>query len=304
MKTQAIVKGTLTISPNLPKHLQQGLFAPAAEYAVAARYANEPVFLQPDTAPGPRGMGLKIFDVLGERISVEGNEDLTTQDFTFNNAPMLELTDLDTCLDIMQLRERYFDSPTKLSLATKARTDALKQNAPTMLPNTNIISMSMFTQSAFRFGDYYGHIGLFPSTDVMKRHTESVPSDAPPTILSEWLVDFYTQNGAGYDVKIQLGTDPVHHPTEDASVVWDEKTAPWQTLGSISFPKQEGVMGAERRTFWEEKIRLDPWKGLDAHRPLGSINRLRKWVYGRSQQERARLNANTSDFVTHVDEIP
>lgn len=130
VKTQGIVKGTLTVLSDLPRHLQQGLFKiPGQKYDVAARYASEPVFLQADQEPGPRGLGLRIFSVEGERL--EGADpNATTQDFFFNNAPMIELTDIDTCLEIMQLREKYFDSPTKLSAATKLRTDAIKQSAP------------------------------------------------------------------------------------------------------------------------------------------------------------------------------
>ena len=168
VKTQGLVKGSLTIPSDLPPHLRQGLFASPGTYFVAVRYANEPVFLQDDKEPGPRGMALRIFNTKGERLAdTGGNEKLITQDFFSNNAPMIELTDVDTCLKIMQLRERHFDSPTALSLALKTRTDAVKQHAPGMLPNTNIISHSMFTQSAFRFGDYYGHMALFPSVPNM-----------------------------------------------------------------------------------------------------------------------------------------
>ena len=130
VKTQGIVKGKLTVLPHLPIHLQQGLFkAPGKSYDVAARYANEPVFLQPDQNPGPRGLGLRVFGVQGERLP-GADQDASTQDFFFNNAPMIELTDIDTCLEIMELREKYFDSPTKLAAATKLRTDAIKQSAP------------------------------------------------------------------------------------------------------------------------------------------------------------------------------
>lgn len=130
VKTQGIVKGKLTVPSDLPSHLRQGLFkTPGKTYDVAARYANEPVFLQADQEPGPRGLGLRVFGVEGKRL--EGADaDATTQDFFFNNAPMIELTDIDTCLEIMQLRGKYFDSPTKLAAATKLRTDAIKQNAP------------------------------------------------------------------------------------------------------------------------------------------------------------------------------
>lgn len=130
VKTQGIVKGKLTVLPDLPKHLQQGLFKTTGKsYDVAARYANEPVFLQPDQEPGPRGLGLRVFGVEGQRLP-GAEQDASTQDFFFNNAPMIELTDIDTCVEIMELREKYFDSPTKLAAATALRTDVMKQKAP------------------------------------------------------------------------------------------------------------------------------------------------------------------------------
>jgi hypothetical protein len=136
VKTQGIVKGKLTVLPDLPAHLQQGLFkTPGKTYDIAARYANEPVFLQADQEPGPRGMGMRVFGAEGKRL--EGADpDANTQDCFFNNAPMIELTDIDTCLEIMELREKYFDSPTKLAAATKLRTDAIKQSAPGMIEIT------------------------------------------------------------------------------------------------------------------------------------------------------------------------
>ena len=252
---------------------------------------------------------MKIFNCPNNQpriADVPGNEELMTQDFLFNNAPMLELTDIDTTLDIMTMREKHFDNPTALSAATKLRTDALKQNAPGMLPNTNIISHSMFTQSAFRFGDYYGHLALFPILDTQTNpqfSTKSVSSSDAPTILSDWLFDHFHHQKATYDFRIQLGTHPSHHPTEDASVVWDEATAPYQTIGTLEFPVQDSF-NQERRVFWEDYMRLDPWRCLDAHRPLGSVNRVRREVYARSMKLRDVLNARDSLDVNDIDEIP
>ena len=48
VKTQGIMKGKLSILPDLPPHLRQGIFAEPGKTYVTARYANEPVFLQPD----------------------------------------------------------------------------------------------------------------------------------------------------------------------------------------------------------------------------------------------------------------
>ena len=49
---------------------------------------------------------------------------------------------------------------------------------------------------------------------------------------------------------------------------------------------------------------LDPWMGLAAHRPLGSINRLRKVVYGRSRRGRDELNATSSVEVQSIEQVP
>ena len=294
----------MTVPPGLPPNLSQGLFAHTGTYSVAARYANEPVFLQPDTEPGPRGMAIKIFNVDGQRLEIPGNERLSTQDFFFNNAPMIELTDIDTCLEIMQLREKYFDSPNKLSMALKLRTDAMKQHAPGMLPNTNMISHSMYTQSAFRFGDYYGHMAMFPLLPEMKEKSgEAISSSASYTQISDWLFDYFKGAAAKYELKIQLGTSPAHHPTEDASIVWDEVTSPYQTIGILEFPVQDSF-NQERRVFWEDHMVLDPWKGLAAHRPLGGINRLRKIVYASSQKRRDELNAGKSINIQSIDDVP
>jgi hypothetical protein len=172
-----------------------------------------------------------------------------------------------------------------------------------MLPNTNIISHSFFTQGAFRFGQYYGHIGLFPLLDDMKTRDAKVSSSGSREALSTWLKDYFSSNGAKYELKIQLGTSPEHHPTEDASVVWDEATAPYQTIATVEFPQQD-PFGAERRTFWEDRMRLSPWDGLQEHRPLGSINRLRRVVYEMSRKKREAVNAVQTKAVMSVDEIP
>jgi hypothetical protein len=86
-------------------------------------------------------------------------------------------------------------------------------------------------------------------------------------------------------------------------VVWDEATAPYQTIGVLEFPPQDALT-AERRTFWEDQMKLNPWDALSEHQPLGSINRLRKVVYDMSRKKREALNATVTKAIQGVDEIP
>jgi hypothetical protein len=73
-----------------------------------------------------------------------------------------------------------------------------------MLPNTNMISHSFYTQSAFRFGDYYGHMALIPVLDDMKDHAEKVKSSDSREVLCDWLAEYFAQHGAKYEFKVFL----------------------------------------------------------------------------------------------------
>lgn len=103
--------------------------------------------------------------------------------------------------------------------------------------------------------------------------------------------------------EIQLGTAPDHHPTEDGSVVWDELTAPYQTIATIESPPQDSL-SPERRVFSEDRMRLNPWNALVERKPLGSFNRLRTTVYAMSKAKRERENATQMKAVTSIDDIP
>lgn len=173
-----------------------------------------------------------------------------------------------------------------------------------MLPNTNMISHSFYTQGAFRFGDYYGHIALFPTLVGMKSRDAKVTNSDSREALRDWLAEFFEVRRAEYELKIQLGTSSEHHPTEDGSVVWDKATAPYQTIALLEFEPGQDVFSAERRTFWEDRMKLSPWDALAEHRPLGSINRLRKIVYDMSRQKREAANATPTKAVNSIDEIP
>lgn len=85
--------------------------------------------------------------------------------------------------------------------------------------------------------------------------------------------------------------------------MWDEATSPYQTIATVEFLPQD-TLTAERRTFWEDKMKLNPWDALAEHQPLGSINRLRKTVYEMSAKNRQAINATAIKRVNIFDEIP
>lgn len=277
------------------------MFSSPETYDIAMRYASEPFKILDDKVNGPRGIGLRVFGVKGEKLSEASHE---THDWTFNNAPVLELRNVDTYLELEQLRSKYWDNPIQLKAALATRSDATLQLAPAMLPNTNILSHEMHTQAAFRYGDHVAKLALLPSTETQKAlSSQKIKSTDPDYVLSEMLATHFRSEVTEYDLAVQLQTDVEAMPIEDAGIEWSRKASPFQVVAKVTIPAQEAFEDG-RRVFWDDRMSLDPWRGLAAHRPLGSINRCRRAAYEYSRQFRTRKNAQPLESVNQIDEIP
>lgn len=304
VKSQGIVKGTMTIEKSLPSHLAQGLFATPGEHPIAIRYANEPSFLQDDRAPGPRGMGMKVFNVEGEFMDAVGSRN-HVQDFTFNNAPILELRDVTTTAEIFDIRMRNFNDGEALKREIEQRSDKDLQFAPAGLPNQHFLSYTMYSQSAYRYGDFICKYQMTPTSKLQQDLENSKITDSSDRDQhSKWLHEYFQKNDAEYDFRIQLCRDLEKQPVEDTSVQWNEEQAPFETVAKIIIPAGQDPMEPQRRAFWDDKVKLNVWYGLKAFQPLGSVNRLRKKVYQHSSAERQKVNATKIDEVASINQIP
>lgn len=308
VKTQAIVKGTLTIEPNLPEELAYGIASPEnakQPHPVGIRFANEPSFLQDDRTPGPRGCGMKIFNVEGKFMDEVGTK-TRTQDMTFNNAPLLELRDVKTTVEIFTIRERHFREPEKIGPELDKRSDKNLQKAPTQLPNQHFLSYTMYSQGAYRWGPYVAKYALFPTGDYQEALAKShkVSGESSPEQHSRWLKEWFTSKEATYDLRVQLCQNINAQSVEDTSVAWDEQAFPFRTVGKVVLPAGQDVFSAERRIFWDDHMKLNVWFGLEEMMPLGSVQRLRKELYNRSQGFRSRTNNSKIEEVNSIDQIP
>jgi len=87
---------------------------------------------------------------------------------------------------------------------------------------------------------------------------------------------------------------------EDCSIPWDEEKYPFETVAKVTLPKGQDVFDSKRRAFWDDHMKLNVWYGLEAHRPLGSVNRLRKSLYQASVKKRADLNAAEVKLMSQI----
>lgn len=115
------VMGKFTVHDKLPAHLAQGMFAKPGSYDCIMRYSSLTPKLVPDNVPAPRGIGIKIFGIEGEKI---WGEDKKTQDWTMNNYPILELRDPKTTCEIADSLERNWNDIPKFAEEQSKRVDA------------------------------------------------------------------------------------------------------------------------------------------------------------------------------------
>ncbi|GKT43470.1 uncharacterized protein ColSpa_03651 [Colletotrichum spaethianum] len=255
-----------------------------------------------DRIPQPRGFAMKLFNVKGEMFE-EGKE-YPTQDIEFNSAPTIELVDAKTTKDIFELRLKYSDNKEELYKHLKARPDAELQLARDKVRNSHLESTRQYSQTAYRFGDYMIKYSLVPSSETQKKlYHETVKPEHDDDILQTWLQNFHASHDAEYLFQVQLLENMDEQSVKYAGAEWDEEKYPWQTVAKLIVPQQNSF-DYERKRFWEDYMRVDPWHGLKSLQPLGSPNRLRRVVYVASSNLRRKLNGVKEVHITSIDDIP
>jgi hypothetical protein len=110
-----------------------------------------------------------------------------------------------------------------------------------------------------------------------------------PDGLRDAVVDYFAGQGGEWELCIQLCTDLDKMPIEDASVEWPQELSPYVAVARLKVA-QQAAWSEERARRIDEGMQFNPWHALAAHRPLGSVMRVRKEVYAMSKRFRAERN--------------
>ena len=296
-KSHALLTGDLRIEAGLPPELAQGLFASAGHYPVVMRFSTTPGDILPDSVSTPRGLAVKIIGVTGERL--QGSENDVTQDFVMVNGPAFQTSNAKAFLGNLKLLAATTDKGEGLKIAasavlqgTEKVVEALggKSGALRGLggePPTHPLGETYYTAVPLRYGDYMAKLSLVPvSMDLteLKGHRIAMKSK---TAIREAMVDHFSIYGGEWELRAQLCTGIDTMPIEDAATVWPEDQTPYVTVARLTVEPQT-AWSEERSAAVDDGMSFSPWHGLAAHRPLGSIMRLRKSAYEASAGFRAQ----------------
>jgi len=296
-KSHGIVQGTLTVLDNLPEPLAQGLFAKPGSHPVVMRFSTNAGDILDDSISLPRGMAMKVLGVEGERLPDAAGD---TQDFVMVNAPAFAAPNAKKFLANLKMLAKTTDTPQILKKVastvlrgTEAVVEAFGGESGALKtlgghPNTHPLGETFYTQVPVLYGPYMAKLSVAPVDPALTGlKDQHISTGGRPDALREEMRDFFTGHGGEWEVRVQLCTDLNAMPIEDASVPWPEDKSPYIAVARIKVEPQTGWSEARSKAV-DDGYSFSPWHGLAAHRPLGSIMRVRKATYEASTQARAR----------------
>ena len=154
----------------------------------------------------------------------------------------------------------------------------------------NPLEITYWSGSPYWLGQADGSVGQAVKYSAVPREAPSPlpkdPEDLAANYLSEALAARLRDGEGSFEFKVQIQTDPVKMPVEDASVEWDEAKSVPVTVATLRIPSQR-VKPLNELASECESLSFNPWHALAAHRPMGGINRLRRAVYEASVRRRS-----------------
>ena len=313
-KSHGVVTGTFEVLPGLPAAYAQGVFARPGSYPMALRFSTTPGDNLDDRVSTPRGIGLKIVGVDGARLP--GSEGAVTQDWVMGNSPSFQIADAAGFLRQLRLLGKTTDKLPgfKVALSAVSQTaeralEAVGGKSATLTTlagqaETHLLGDTFYSQGALLHGAYFGKSCVSPvSGELLALSQRKLHLHGHPDGIREAVAEFFRTNGAVWELRVQLCTDLKKMPVEDAAAMWPEKDSPYVAVARITAPAQESWSPTKQQG-GDVGLAFNPWNGLAAHRPLGSIMRSRRLAYAASRLFRADRNAVAINEPASAEALP
>jgi len=281
-KGHACVKAYVDVNPDIATQLQYGVFAkPNTRYKSWIRFSNSSSNMAnaDDRAKDARGMAIKLLNV-GENLN-HGN----TQEFIAHNSPAFFVTSVDDYNQFVATKgdPKYFiQGYNPFNWRLRELWQLVTAYAP---PPKSPLWTQYFSNTAYKLGSNNIKF-MMQSCGTPKNLAATKTEDVD--FLKHTLSAELANHDACMQLMVQLQDANKQMPIEDATVLWKENESPFMPVAKITILKQQ-FDTPEQQQFCEN-LSFSPWNALEAHRPIGALNRARKWVYEASSSYRHQLN--------------
>jgi hypothetical protein len=287
-KATGILEAEFRVKDPLPDDLAKGIFIPGKVYAAWIRFSNgsgDPD--QSDNIDDARGMAIKVLGVPGEKI-LECDRNATTQDFIMINHPVFLTNDPHTYLSLVQKA----GSNNPLARLTIPFTLGFKGTRLAKELGHGKISNPLQVRY---FSAVPYQLGIGSDRRVIKfsvKPSSPTVDPMPDNPTHDYLRDAIQATLQKGEVMMKFLVQPKTSDSmsvEDSMTEWCETEAPFYEVATIRIPKQN--FDIPEQNALGENLSFNPWHALPEHRPLGSINRIRKVVYERISRVRHDMNS-------------
>ncbi len=299
-KSHGLVTGEFEVLADLPAPYAQGLFAKPGKYPMVMRFSTTPGDVLDDRVSTPRGCALKVIGVEGARLP--GSEAAVTQDWVMGNSPSFQVADAQAFLRQLKVLVKSTDKfeAGKIALSAVSQTaeralEAVGGKSATLTTlagqaETHLLGDTFYTQGALLHGAYFGKVCVSPvSSELRALSKQKLHLHGHPDGIREAVTAFFATQGGVWELRVQLCTDIAKMPVEDAATMWPEDESAYVAVARITAPAQES-WSAAKQAGGDVGLAFNPWNGLAAHRPLGSVMRSRRLAYAASRMFRGERN--------------
>ncbi|WP_178076462.1 MULTISPECIES: catalase family protein [unclassified Pseudomonas] len=281
-KAHGCVKADVQVLPDLAQELRQGVFSePGKLWKATMRLSNGNAYPQFDSIRDARGMALKLLDVPGKQL-LGDRQGLNEQDFVMFSHPNFFVS------DVAEYRQNvaaqadgkkvmaFFPGWDPRQWQIRHLFIALATLSP---PPESPTRTTYFSVSPYKFGEANAKFRVMPDPERCPTYTLPKQNQDLPNFLRTALNQQLSTDRipACFVLQIQRQDANKYMPIEDTSIEWREQDSPFQTVARITLPPQD--FDTPALNLQCDNLSFNPWFGIDAHRPIGGINRLRKAVY-------------------------
>ena len=244
-------------------------------YSAWVRFSNAVGWRQADDELDARGLAVKLMGVEGPRLNEDEKQ---TQDFLMTNSATPVGRDAEEFMEFAFANEKGALGGVGFLLGHPL-------TAGPALTSTGAIS-SMVNEQYWSGGAF--HLGAHQAVKFTARRCEGgKPREKGSRDDADYLrkdLEAAAKEGLCFTLFVQFQVDPEKTPIEHASYRWEEDVSPLVPVATIKMPPQ--TLDVPGRADFCDRLSFSPWHGIQAHQPMGHINRARRAVYDSSRAHR------------------
>jgi len=284
-KTHGIVRGEVTIRPDLPEHMRRGIFTRPGTYRAWVRFAGPGPYITPDIDDvGFMSMSIKLMGVPGPKLM---DDEKFTQDMLGVSTPTFVTPDTAANTQLQHWSYKNAQIFHFVNLRHPHVLDLVMQGL-WIKTQSSPLESQYFSCVPYLLGEGQAMQYSFWSRLNTRTRIPRLPLRPPDNYLRDAMVATLAEQDVEFDILVQVQTDPHRMPIENNAVYWPTTLSPRVPAAVLRIPKQK--FDSPEQLEFAKILSYNPWHCIPEHRPLGNQSRARLRLYQQLSVLRQTMN--------------